>query len=103
MTSELERRHRGLAATISNPDRFAAHEEFFLDDVRRWARTRFDVALSADRTAVFGVSASAELALAMGLRHPDIYGAVFCASPVVGYRPPAVIPRPPSMGVPRRR
>ena len=58
------------------------------------ARSRFDVALSADRTALFGVSASAELALAMGLRHPDIYGAVFCASPGVGYRPPAVIPRP---------
>ena len=33
----------------------------------------FDVALPAERTAVFGVSASAELALAMGLRHPEIY------------------------------
>jgi enterochelin esterase-like enzyme len=44
------------------------------------------------RTAVFGVSASGELALAMGLRHPDIYGAVFCASPGAGYRPPAVMP-----------
>jgi len=41
---------------------------------------------------VFGVSASAELALAMGLRHPDIYGAVFCASPGAGYRPPASMP-----------
>jgi pimeloyl-ACP methyl ester carboxylesterase len=48
--------------------------------------------LPADRTAVFGVSASAELALTMGLRHPDIYGAVFCASPGAGYRPPAVLP-----------
>jgi enterochelin esterase-like enzyme len=28
----------------------------------------------------------------MGLRHPDIYGAVFCASPGAGYRPPAVMP-----------
>jgi pimeloyl-ACP methyl ester carboxylesterase len=59
-----------------------------------WARSRFDVTLPADRTAVFGVSASAELALAMGLRHPDIYGAVFCASPGAGYRPPAVMPNP---------
>jgi hypothetical protein len=32
------------------------------------------------------------LALAMGLRHPDIYGAVFCASPGRGYRPPTVMP-----------
>jgi len=28
----------------------------------------------------------------MGLRHPDIYGTVFCASPGGGYRPPAVMP-----------
>jgi len=28
----------------------------------------------------------------MGLRHPDIYGAVFCSSPGAGYRPPALMP-----------
>src|SRR5438067_8151831 len=28
---------------------------------------------------------------AMGLRHPEIYGAVLCASPGGGYRPPAVM------------
>jgi enterochelin esterase-like enzyme len=77
-----------------DPQRFAAHERFFVDDVRRWAAARLGVALPADRTAVFGVSAGAELALAMGLRHPDIYGAVFCASPGAGYRPPTVLPRP---------
>ena len=84
----------GTAAFAFDPDRFAAHERFFVEDVRRWAQSRFDVSLSADRSAVFGVSASAELALAMGLRHPDIYSAVFCASPGAGYRPPAVIPSP---------
>jgi enterochelin esterase-like enzyme len=75
-----------------DPQRFAAHERFFVEDVRRWAAARLGVALPADRTAVFGVSASAELALAMGLRHPDVYGAVFSASPGAGYRPPAVLP-----------
>lgn len=80
------------AAFAFDPERFAAHETFFVQDVRGWARSRFDVALPADRTAVFGVSASGELALAMGLRHPDIYGAVFCASPGAGYRPPDVMP-----------
>jgi pimeloyl-ACP methyl ester carboxylesterase len=75
-----------------DPERFAAHERFFVGDARRWAQSRFDVALPADRTAVCGVSASGELALAMGLRHPGIYGAVFCASPGAGYRPPAVMP-----------
>jgi pimeloyl-ACP methyl ester carboxylesterase len=75
-----------------DPERFTAHETFFVEDVRRWAQSRFGVTLPAERTAVFGVSASAELALALGLRHPDVYGAVFCASPGGGYRPPDVMP-----------
>jgi len=75
-------------------ERFAAHERFFVDDVRGWVRSRFSVELPAERTAVCGVSASAELSLAMGLRHPDIYGTVFAASPGGGYRPPDVMPSP---------
>lgn len=74
------------------PERFAAHEKFFVDDVRRWTESRFGVTLSRERTAVFGVSAGGELALALGLRHPHIYGAVFCASPGGGYKPPGVVP-----------
>ena len=71
-----------------------ADERFFVEDVRRWVRSRFGVALPADRTAVYGVSASGEFSLAMGLRHPDIYGAVFSASPGAGYRPPDMLPSP---------
>jgi enterochelin esterase-like enzyme len=74
-------------------ERFAAHEAFFVEDVRPWVRSRFGVALPAERTAVCGVSAGGEFALTMGLRHPDIYGVVFCASPG-DLRPPAVPPRP---------
>jgi len=77
---------------VFDAERFAAHEKFFVEDVPRWARSRFGVALPAERTAVFGVSASGELALAMALRHPDICGAVFCASPGGGYRPPTALP-----------
>jgi enterochelin esterase-like enzyme len=77
-----------------DPERFGAHEKFFVNDLGRWARSRFGVALPAERTAVYGVSASGELALAIGLRHPDVYGAVFCASPGAGYRPPGVMPSP---------
>src|SRR5215467_8630417 len=77
---------------VFDAGRFAAHEKFFVEDVRQWARSRFSVALPVERTAVFGVSASGELALGMRLRHPDIYGAVLCASPGGGYRPPAVMP-----------
>ena len=77
-----------------DPERFAAHERFFVGDVREWTRTRFGVDLPRERTAVFGVSAGGELALAIGLRHPDIYSAIFCASPGGGYRPPDVLPKP---------
>ena len=74
------------------PERFATHERFFVEDVRRWTESRFGMALPTERTAVFGVSAGAELALALGLRHPNVYGAVFCASPGGGYKPPAIMP-----------
>jgi enterochelin esterase-like enzyme len=77
-----------------DPDRFAAHERFFVEDVRHWTTSRFGVALPADRTAVCGVSASGEMALALGLRHPDIYGTILCASPGAGYQPPSVMPIP---------
>jgi enterochelin esterase-like enzyme len=75
-----------------DPERFAAHEKFFVDDVRRWVRARLGVGMPAGRTAAFGVSAGGELALALGLRHPDVYGAIFCASPGAGYSPPDVLP-----------
>ena len=77
---------------VFDAQRFAAHEQFFVEDVRQWVRSRFAVALAADRTAVFGVSASGELALAMGIRHPDVYGTVLCASPGAGFRPPEPMP-----------
>ena len=89
---EDEMRRLDEYSPVFDAERFAAHEAFFVDDVRGWAQSRFGVALPAERTAVFGVSASGELALAIGLRHPDIYGAVFCASPGAGYRPPDVMP-----------
>jgi enterochelin esterase-like enzyme len=77
---------------VFDAERFAAHERFFVEDVGRWARSRFGVALPAARTAVFGVSAGGELALALGLRHPDVYGAVFSGSPGGGYQPAGVRP-----------
>ena len=77
-----------------DPQRFAAHERFLVEDIGAWVRSRFGVKLPAKRTAVFGVSAGGELALALGLRHPDLYGAIFSASPGAGFQPPDVIPAP---------
>ena len=78
-----------------DPARFAAHERFLAEDVRGWARAQFGVALEPDRTAACGVSAGGELALALGLRRPEVFGVVFCASPGGGYRPPQPMPSPP--------
>jgi enterochelin esterase-like enzyme len=78
----------------ADPQRFAAHERFFVGALRQWVRSRFGVGLPAERTAVCGVSASGELALAMGVRHPGRYGVLFCASPGGGYRPPQLLSGP---------
>jgi enterochelin esterase-like enzyme len=72
---------------VFDADRFAAHEKFFVEDVGRWIRMRFGVSFPAESTAVFGASAGGELALALGLRHPDVYGAIFSGSPGAGYKP----------------
>ncbi len=90
LTDEMARLHEYSPGF--EPERFASHEKFFVEDVRRWTESRFGVALRAERTAVFGASAGGELALALGLRHPHLYGAILCASPGGGYRPPGVMP-----------
>lgn len=92
-SDEMERIHEyspGFA-----PETFAAHERFVIGEVREWISTRFgpDVAsFGPSRTAFFGASAGGELALALGLRHPDVFGAILCASPGGGYQPPQVLP-----------
>ncbi len=92
LTDELPRLHEYSPGF--NPERFAAHEEFFVETVLGWTRSRFGVALPPGRCAIFGYSAGGELALALGLRHPDIYGAVLAGSPGSGYQPPAPLPTP---------
>ena len=77
-----------------NAERFAAHEEFFVHDVRQWVESRFGIALPAERTGVWGASLGGEFALAMGLGHPDVYGVLFAASPGAGYQSPETLPSP---------
>lgn len=91
-TNEMQRLHEYSPGF--EPERFAAHEKFFVTEVRRWIQSRFGAAFPKERTAVLGVSAGGELALALALQHPHEYGAVFCASPGGGYKPPAVMPSP---------
>jgi len=90
LTDEMPRLHE--YSPVFDAQRFAAHEKFFVEDVRRWARSRFGVGLPAERTAVFGYSAGGELALTLGLRHPDVYGSAFAGSPGAGFKPPDQLP-----------
>jgi enterochelin esterase-like enzyme len=75
-----------------NPERFAAHERFFVCDVRNWVQARFGLTVPIERTAVWGASVGGEFSLAIGHRHPDVYGAIFCVSPGSGYRPTETMP-----------
>lgn len=70
-----------------DPPRFQAHEDFLINDVRSWVKARLDINLARERTVAYGVSAGGELALALGGRHPNIFGSVLSASPGAGYRP----------------
>ena len=79
---------------VFNHARFESHEKFFVDEVPKWVRETFDIDLPAARTAVFGASAGGELAIALGLRHPDVYGAILSGSPGAGYQPPPSIAAP---------
>lgn len=79
-------------------ERFEAFERFLVEDVCAWTRSALDVELAAARTAVWGASLGGELALAMGLRNPDLFGVVLCASPGGGFTPaslvlPTAVPR----------
>lgn len=90
LAEEMPRLHE--YSPLFDAQRFSAHEAFFVGDVRGWVAARLRLTLPPAATAVFGVSAGGELALAIGLRHPDLYGVVLAASPGGGYRPPAVLP-----------
>lgn len=92
LTDETLRLHE--YSPVFDAERFAAHEQFFVEDVRQWVASRFGVAFPTERTAIYGASAGGELALALGLRHPDIYGVICCASPGAGYKPTGVMPSP---------
>jgi predicted esterase len=90
LTDEMPRLHEYSPAF--DAERFAAHEEFFVEAVPHWARSRLEVDLPTNRTAVFGYSAGGELALALGLRRPDVYGAILSGSPGGGFTPPDEMP-----------
>ena len=79
-------------------ERFEAFEEFLVKDVRAWVHSDLGGGQPAERSAMWGASLGGEFALAMALRHSEIYGVALCASPGGGFTPasgplPTALPR----------
>ena len=62
-------------------ERFEAHERFFINEVIPWAEAKFGAPKDRNRRAVWGASNGGSFALAMGLRHSDVFGHVIAFSP----------------------
>lgn len=63
------------------PERFAAHERFFVEEVPAEVESRFGASTQRRQRAVLGVSSGATFALAMGAAHPERFGIVIGFSP----------------------
>ena len=74
-------------------ERFAAHEKFFVEDVRRWVGSSFGVALPAERTpcAAYRPAPSSHSRWGFGIGSLRIG---LLLSPGGGYRPRSVMPSP---------
>jgi enterochelin esterase-like enzyme len=78
--------------------RFAAHERLLLDEVLPYAERTYGAPTGAARRLTFGFSNGAAFAGAMGLSHPDLFGAVIAFSPGGGAKAFAAIPQSATRG-----
>ena len=60
--------------------RFEAHEQFFTDEIFRWAVDELNLSIERQSCGVFGFSNGGAFALSMGVRHRDKYGVVIAFS-----------------------
>lgn len=61
-------------------ERFMAHERFLIEEVLPWAEAKFNAPKDKNKRAVFGASNGGSFALAMGIRHPEIFGHIIAFS-----------------------
>jgi hypothetical protein len=54
-----------------NPERFEAHQRFFVYEVSEWAEQALGASSNRKERAVFGYSNGGGFAVSMGIRHPD--------------------------------
>jgi enterochelin esterase-like enzyme len=63
-----------------DPERFDAHEQFFVGEVLTWADSALGITLDRKRRALFGLSNGAVFAITTGLKHNDQFGTVIAFS-----------------------
>lgn len=66
-----------LIGAGKTPERFEQHERFFVNEVVRWAESKYDAPKTRDKRGIFGVSNGGAFAIAMGTKHFDTFGYVF--------------------------
>jgi enterochelin esterase-like enzyme len=64
----------------NNPERFEAHERFFVYEVSDWAEQTLSASSRREECAVFGFSNGGAFAVTMGIRHPEQHGVVLAFS-----------------------
>lgn len=74
-----------------NPERFAAHERFFVEEVAAWAETTLGASPKRSQRVVAGSSNGGAFAAQMAARHPERFVAALCFS-VAGGAPPLPAP-----------
>ena len=85
---------------LSSSDQFLAHERFFTEYVRSWARDEFGISVERNKSAVFGFSNGGAFALAVALRHPHKFRAAIGFSvPSLGTLPPIPPPDAPKPSI----
>jgi enterochelin esterase-like enzyme len=77
-----------------NAQRYAAHAQFFVHEVRAWAETTFGIAHEREQCAVFGFSNGAVFAAAAGIMYPQHFGHVLAFSMGVSPPLPGLLSRP---------
>jgi predicted esterase len=60
--------------------RFAAHEQFFIEEVIPFAEATYGASTDRDHRMVYGLSNGAAFSISMGMRHPDLFSRVAASS-----------------------
>ncbi len=70
-----DERAREYLPTV-DPEQFRKHEQFLCDEVLPWAEHTLGVSRQREQRAIHGRSNGGRFAVAMGMRHPELFGQV---------------------------